>query len=74
MAFTIRGPRDTPGPPVCLLQPAAIFVNGVYVYYKKTHYNFGGYAYHLLSFLQARPAQSNGGGPLSREGLDARDL
>jgi hypothetical protein len=73
MAFPIRDPRATPGPPVCVMRPTNIFVNGVDVFYKKTHYNFGGYAYHL-SFLEARPAHSDGGGPLSKEGLDARDL
>ena len=35
MAFPIRGPRATPGTPVCVMRPATIFVNGVYVYYKK---------------------------------------
>ena len=33
--FPIRVPRATPGPPVCVMRPAAIFVNCVYVYYKK---------------------------------------
>jgi len=33
--FPIRGPRATPDPAVCVMRPAAIFVNCVYAYYRK---------------------------------------